>query len=84
MLHVEAETTTADVIRNLLKKFRVVDNPHKFALYVRRASDSGKVQGSADTLTGYSMKNTLSRVRMKRLSDAERPLLLALSWKLSK
>ena len=82
VLHVEAETTTADVIRNLLKKFRVVDNPHKFALYVRRRSDSGKAP-STDTLTSNSMQNTLGRVRMRRLNDAERPLMIALSWKLS-
>jgi hypothetical protein len=80
VLHVEGETTTADVIRNLLKKFRVVDNPHKFALYVKRVSDSAKPPTEpADTMT---QQNTLGRVRMRRLVDAERPLLLALSWKL--
>jgi hypothetical protein len=58
VLHVEAETTTADVIRNLLKKFRVVDNPHKFALYVKRASEAGKAQQAAatDTVTAHSLQ----------------------------
>ncbi len=66
-----------------LKKFRVVDNPHKFALYVRRGSDSAKAP-SSDTLTANSMQNTLGRVRMRRLNDAEQPLMIALAWKLSK
>ena len=30
-----SETTTHEVIRALLKKFKVVDNPQKFALYER-------------------------------------------------
>ena len=32
-LHVTSETTTKDVIRSLLGKFRVADTPHKYALY---------------------------------------------------
>ncbi|KDR21274.1 Ras association domain-containing protein 1 [Zootermopsis nevadensis] len=34
-LHVTSETTTHEVIKALLKKFKVVDNPRKFALYER-------------------------------------------------
>jgi Ras association domain-containing protein 1 len=30
-----SETTTHEVIKALLKKFKVVDNPRKFALYER-------------------------------------------------
>jgi hypothetical protein len=94
VLHVEGDTTTADVIRNLLKKFRVVDNPHKFALYVKRSGEIGKSSnGPTDTSKSYNgqtdgdsmlhhQQNTLGRVRMRRLNDAERPLMLALSWKL--
>ncbi len=32
-LHVTTDTTTSDVIQALLGKFRVADNPHKYALY---------------------------------------------------
>lgn len=85
VLHVEADTTTADVIRNLLKKFRVVDNPHKFALYVKRPGEIGKGTDTIRSITdGGSMhhqQNTLGRVRMRRLNDGEHPLLLALSWR---
>ena len=89
VLHVEGDTTTADVIRNLLKKFRVVDNPHKFALYVKRSGEIGKSEpgrtgSDTDSLMSHHQHNTLGRVRMRRLNDAERPLLLALSWKLGK
>ena len=31
-------TTTRDVIRSLLSKFRIVDNPHQYVLYERKTS----------------------------------------------
>uniref|UniRef100_T1IZ35 Ras-associating domain-containing protein n=1 Tax=Strigamia maritima TaxID=126957 RepID=T1IZ35_STRMM len=45
-LHVTSETTTKDVIITLLNKFKVVDNPHKFALYERdyEIGESSKVR----------------------------------------
>lgn len=72
-LHVTSETTVIDVIRSLLAKFRVADNPHKYALYEK--SEGG---GGAGTTTATA--GTLARVRMRRLRDAERPLVLALRW----
>ena len=38
-LHITSLTTTQDVVRVLLKKFRVADNPHKFSLYERNMND---------------------------------------------
>lgn len=32
-LHISSQTTTREVIQGLLKKFKVLDNPRKFALY---------------------------------------------------
>lgn len=32
-LHISSHTTTREVIQGLLKKFMVLDNPRKFALY---------------------------------------------------
>ncbi|CAB4055893.1 RASSF1 [Lepeophtheirus salmonis] len=34
-IHVNSSTSTRDVIRFLLAKFRIADNPHKYALYER-------------------------------------------------
>ncbi|XP_046407278.1 ras association domain-containing protein 1-like isoform X2 [Ischnura elegans] len=38
-LHITSETTTHEVVVALLKKFKVVDNPRKFALYERYYED---------------------------------------------
>jgi len=32
-IHITSESTSLEVIRSMLKKFKVVDNPQKFALY---------------------------------------------------
>ena len=34
-IHITSENTSLHVIQAMLKKFKVVDNPHKFALYLR-------------------------------------------------
>ena len=52
-LHVDTDTTTRDVVRGLLAKFRVADNPHKYALYEKR---SGGRQPDD--------KKTLSRIKV--------------------
>lgn len=46
ILHITSETTTREMIASLLKKFKVADNPIKFALY-ERDLEPGK------TLLGY-------------------------------
>ncbi|XP_003410320.2 ras association domain-containing protein 5 isoform X1 [Loxodonta africana] len=38
-LHISSTTTVSEVIQGLLKKFMVVDNPHKFALFKRMHQD---------------------------------------------
>jgi hypothetical protein len=62
-LHVTSETTTHEVIKALLKKFKVVDNPQKFALYER-----------------YCEQGETTKVKMRRIAENEKPLVLALRW----
>ena len=40
-----SETTTHEVIKALLKKFKVVDNPQKFALYERYCEQGETTKG---------------------------------------
>ena len=67
-LHLTSLTSAYDVIRSLLSKFRVVDNPHKFALY----EDKKKSAATEET-------STMGRQVLRKMSDEEKPLLLALS-----
>lgn len=46
-LHISSRTTTREVIQALLKKFMVLDNPRKFALYRQMHRDG---QGAETTL----------------------------------
>uniref|UniRef100_A0A915JLI8 Ras association domain-containing protein 1 n=1 Tax=Romanomermis culicivorax TaxID=13658 RepID=A0A915JLI8_ROMCU len=50
ILHIDCETTTRRLIAALLNKFKVADNPLKFALYER------------DTLPGETLKSRLRRI----------------------
>jgi len=70
-LHLTSLTTVYDVIRSLLGKFRVVDNPHKFALYEKTTGRSG----SKSTF----VQDTMARMKLRKMGGEERPLLLALS-----
>lgn len=45
-LHISSQTTTGEVIQGLLKKFMVLDNPRKFALYRQTHRDG---QGEENT-----------------------------------
>lgn len=82
-LHVTTATTTRDVIRSLLAKFRIVDSPHKYALYEKTPSSSRRPsadQQQSVTVSGTARSRaTLGRVAMRRMGDEERPLALALS-----
>lgn len=44
-LHISSLTTTREVIQGLLKKFMVLDNPRKFALY-RQTHRDGQGEGN--------------------------------------
>lgn len=46
-LHISSTTTVSEVIQGLLKKFMVVDNPQKFALFKRIHKDGQGMQGRA-------------------------------------
>jgi len=70
-LHITSQTTTQDVIRVLLKKFRVADNPHKYALYER--NDEFRRDS-------FPRSKSLSRLKMRRLQEDEKPLVLAILW----
>ncbi len=75
-VHVDGDTTAKHVIQTLLDKFRVADSPHKYALYEKKGA-----KPQAEEYHNGSIKNkTLSRMRLRRLHDDERPLALALSW----
>ena len=90
-LHVTTLTSVHDVIRTLLSKFRVVDNPHKFALYEkistmrgimsRRASrkNSFTSQDSGRSSQRRASRNTLVRHNLRKMSNEERPLVIALA-----
>ncbi|XP_053205121.1 ras association domain-containing protein 5-like [Panonychus citri] len=41
-IHITSEYTSIDVIKAMLKKFKVVDNPQKFALYRRYPDEFGE------------------------------------------
>jgi len=70
-LHITSHTTTQDVIKSLLSKFRVADNPHKYALYERN-----------DEIRKDSLprSKSLSRLKMRRMNEDERPLVLSVLW----
>lgn len=50
-LHISSTTTVSEVIQGLLKKFMVVDNPQKFALFKRIHKDGQGRRKSAPNQT---------------------------------
>ena len=42
VIHISSDTSTQEVITLLLQKFRITDNPRKFALYEKSDADKGK------------------------------------------
>lgn len=82
VLHVTSETTTSEMIVSLLKKFKVADNPRKFALYERDLDPGKTLQG--ETYLKFS-KNMLQKficfsARLLRIPEDACPLRLALFW----
>merc|ERR1719273_1321974 len=71
-LHITSQTTTQDVVRVLLKKFRVADSPHKYALYERNMDDTRR--------DSFPKSKSLSRLKLRRLNEDEKPLMLAVLW----
>jgi len=67
-IHVTSLTTTQDVIRCLLKKFKVADNPHKYALYERCDARRDSIHRS----------KSLTRLKMRRVGEEEKPLVCAI------
>ena len=56
-LCINSATTTRDVIRSLLSKFRIVDNPHKYVLYEKKPFSNGRRRSSETstvTISGNS------------------------------
>ena len=41
VIHISSDTSTQEVITLLLQKFRITDNPRKFALYEKSESQKG-------------------------------------------
>lgn len=55
-LHISSLTTTREVIQGLLKKFMVLDNPRKFALY-RQTHRDGQGEEKTHAVTNLSAEN---------------------------
>ncbi|CAI5777721.1 association domain-containing 5 isoform X1 [Podarcis lilfordi] len=53
-LHISSSTTVSEVIQGLLKKFMVVDNPQKFALFKQMQKD-GQVLSQKLSVTEYPL-----------------------------
>ncbi|OTF73361.1 ras association domain-containing protein 1-like protein [Euroglyphus maynei] len=95
-IHITSDSTSLQVIKAMLKKFKVVDNPQKFALYLRRRFPKEELNKNGDDdcddSTRISDDNqnemTISKFLMtaghehslKRLHDHERPLILQLEF----
>jgi len=85
-LCINSFTTNRDVIRSLLLKFRIVDNPHKYVLYEKKPFSNGRRRSSESsekstvTISGsVRSRATLGRINMRRLDNKERPLMIALN-----
>lgn len=85
-LHISSRTSSREVIEALLKKFTVVDNPAKFALFERSERHD---QGTTRCLTMHINSRSseffhqvfvlLAAVYIRKLSDKECPLRLRLA-----
>ena len=81
-LCVTSGTTTRDVIRSLLSKFRIVDNPHKYVLYEKRPLAANYRRSSTDTVSvsgSIRSRATLGRINLRKLDNSDKPLMLALN-----
>lgn len=58
-LHINSKNTTVDVIKAMLKKFKMVDNHQKFALYKRYTDKDQKVILSKINEMDYPLKIAL-------------------------
>ena len=60
-LCITSTTTTHDVIRSLLAKFRIVDNPHKYILYEKKpfASRRRSSVNSTNSNSGISISGSV-------------------------
>ncbi|XP_013411887.1 ras association domain-containing protein 1-like isoform X4 [Lingula anatina] len=63
-LFVNSATTVRQVIDVLLRKFKITDNPRKFALYEQ----------------SYNDENKENPVKLRKLTDNEHPLMVCLDW----
>ena len=75
-------TTTHDVIRSLLAKFRIVDNPHKYVLYERKPFQQRRRSSETSTVTisgSVRSRATLGRINLRKLDKFDRPLMIALN-----
>lgn len=94
-IHITSDSTSLQVIKAMLKKFKVVDNPQKFALYLRRRFLNDDIENKPETSdNGNEMKEpdgNLPTIRkilsascydhsLKRLLDQELPLVIQLEF----
>nr|XP_027202975.1 probable serine/threonine-protein kinase ndrD [Dermatophagoides pteronyssinus] len=95
-IHITSDSTSLQVIKAMLKKFKVVDNPQKFALYLRRRFPQEELNKNGnnnddDSITDDTknqnemtinkfLKTAGHEHSLKRLHDHERPLILQLEF----
>lgn len=90
-IHITSESTSLEVIKSMLKKFKVVDNPQKFALYQCYPDpDSYPDPEDPDSCLGPEDPDSHSgrdgdpsnnnNQLLKRIGDHDRPLRIALDW----
>ena len=60
ILCVSSATTTRDVIKSLLAKFRIVDNPHKYVLYEKKPLSKTRRRSSDVSIVTISGKKIIS------------------------
>ncbi|XP_071442675.1 ras association domain-containing protein 1-like [Hetaerina americana] len=70
-LHITSETTTHEVVVALLKKFKVVDNPRKFALYERFYED-GDVNKAKMRRIAENEKPLILALKWHQLTDCNK------------
>lgn len=85
-IHITSESSSLEVIKSMLKKFKIVDNPQKFALYQSYPApvvNSGASSGdhvSPVAKPSAPPEEPSPEYLLKRIGDQDKPLRIALEW----
>ncbi|KAJ6216476.1 hypothetical protein RDWZM_007633 [Blomia tropicalis] len=69
-IHITSESTSLQVIKAMLKKFKVVDNPQKFALYLRRRFPDEELQKMQDDEESSTSSTSTNNDEHRRFEEA--------------